>query len=337
MRERNHALDVIKILACFLVIMNHSSWGFSHYPGVTPSWLLATLTFYVAKVAVPLFAMVTGALLFTRERDYAYSWHKVRKFFGILVIWDYAYWVYRIDGQGWWRVDLFLRDFIEHPATVHLWYLYMLVAFYLMLPLLSRLLATFKRRDYHYFLLLWLLFGTAVPFLGAVTDVHLSPYFQLPLFTGFIGFFVLGRYLAEYRLSPGLMVISGLVGLLSITAATVYRSAQAGHVFMGFDNVVFLPIVLIAASLFSLIAHTYQRPPAPGFITGLSQLTFGIYLTHYYWLDTIRKWPVMQRLFATGGVESYLTYLLVDLAVFIGCAGITWLLQRTKYTRWLVS
>ena len=67
-------LDILKIFACFMVIINHTN-GL-----ILENKTFANTTFYcimfsICKVAVPLFLMITGALILNRN----YSYKKVLK------------------------------------------------------------------------------------------------------------------------------------------------------------------------------------------------------------------------------------------------------------------
>ena len=54
-------LDIIKILACFFVIINHFHGQIFYYAGNTPQVaLFDSAIFAICKSAVPLFVMVSG-------------------------------------------------------------------------------------------------------------------------------------------------------------------------------------------------------------------------------------------------------------------------------------
>ncbi|WP_057894250.1 acyltransferase [Lacticaseibacillus brantae] len=334
MKERNVSFDLLKILACFLVIVNHSSAVFIQFSGLNSSWVLATVTFFIAKTAVPLFMMVSGALLLNRQRSYTYSFTKAGHFFLLLLIWDYGYWLLGPRPVAWWRLDAYLQHFFAQPAAIHLWYLYMLVGFYLMLPFISRLTANFTKKDFEIFLGFWIGFGTTVPFFQALLHFHISPYFQLPLYMGFLGYFVLGRYLFLYPPRKMWLVLVGLISLVVVSGLTISQSLVDQRAYLGFDNVLFLPVVLIAITLFGLIAAP-TSPKQSAVLAWISQLTFGIYLSHFVILHTIVRH--LEPLIPAGGLLKNFTYLLIDALVFIVAGALTWVLQHIKPFNRLVS
>lgn len=65
---RNYSFYVLRILACFLVIVNHTIEGlFKYFPSTTGG--LSFTVFYFCKIAVPIFLMISGALLIPKEES----------------------------------------------------------------------------------------------------------------------------------------------------------------------------------------------------------------------------------------------------------------------------
>lgn len=69
--KRSYYLDFLKIIACFLVIVNHAGGHILINSGYTKgATLFYSVCFSICKIAVPIFVMVTGALLLTKEQTY---------------------------------------------------------------------------------------------------------------------------------------------------------------------------------------------------------------------------------------------------------------------------
>mgnify|MGYP002561809920 CR=1 FL=1 len=63
-KARAAFLDFLRILAAFLVIVNHTnSYVFKTLTPVDSQWHWSILWYYVSKTAVPLFIMISGACL----------------------------------------------------------------------------------------------------------------------------------------------------------------------------------------------------------------------------------------------------------------------------------
>ena len=153
--KRDICSDLLKILACFLVIVNHTSITFGNFHGqITASWVLSVIIFYFSKMAVPIFLMISGMFLLGKERDYQYSFKKAGHFTVILLFWNYLYWIAQVGVAKFWRLDQYLFSTIQRASSIHLWYLYTLIGFYLLLPFLSKLVIHFTKKDFRIFLLL---------------------------------------------------------------------------------------------------------------------------------------------------------------------------------------
>ncbi len=69
--KRRYYIDILRILACFMVVFNHFDLGFYAFhnkqQGTVSYWLLLAFSVF-CKFAVPLFFMISGALLLKKRR-----------------------------------------------------------------------------------------------------------------------------------------------------------------------------------------------------------------------------------------------------------------------------
>ena len=150
MKTRIIYLDIIKILAILLVIFNHSHFYITNNT-LFENGLHITL-FDFCKIAVPLFIMVSGALLLGKETSYKdifckRIWRVLVPLIIVTAIFSLMY------GDN-------IKDFIyylffgynDNYNPYHLWYLYMLIVLYLMVPFIQKMIQEFKDNDYKYFL-----------------------------------------------------------------------------------------------------------------------------------------------------------------------------------------
>lgn len=337
-RPRNGAIDVAKIIGALLVVMNHTSLTMKAFDGhVTPVWLSAVGLFFVVKIGVPLFILSTGHLVLNKVRSYTYSGIRAGKFAGLLVLWSYFYWALSKPEVPLWRLDQFLLAVYQGPVATHLWYLYMLVCFYLMLPFISRLVSTFKRRDFHAFMLGWLILGALPLTISNYGGPGLTGWAHLELFVGFIGYFICGQYLARYPISTWLAGGMLVVGMAVSVAATAWLSVFHGEVYPGTDNVMLVPNVLAAVGAYVLImkaaAHVQSRT-----VTAISQLTFGVYLVHFALVDLLEKQPMIATMITQSHGYALLgVQLALDLMVFTLSLIVTFALIHLPLMRKLVS
>lgn len=79
--KRNISLDLLKIIACFCVIVLHTI-------GINIS-LINSMFYYIAGLAVPIFFMVNGYLLFSKaELTYKYIIKKITNILTVVLLWN---------------------------------------------------------------------------------------------------------------------------------------------------------------------------------------------------------------------------------------------------------
>ena len=121
MKQRNLAFDLIKIIACYLVIVNHTGLYVLSYGSKSPFLVSFYSTFFIfCKIAVPLFIMVSGSLLLSREESYQRTLSRIVKVAVPLVVLSLALFVYR-NGIG--SILDFFPSFLKTAAIVPFWYL----------------------------------------------------------------------------------------------------------------------------------------------------------------------------------------------------------------------
>ena len=355
--------DLIRIVASFLVIINHSSGKvyFKFNPD-SVEWYIAALLFIICKTAVPLFFMITGSLLLQKN---AQSYKKMIKYILRIVIvlfaWTYIYSCYYNNGllSIAETKTMIINAITNRPVITPLWYLYALIGLYLMAPFISRMTISFNNRDYLIFLSLWCFFNGLIPEINILlsnlfkTRLKLVGFFQYPLFMGWAGFFVLGYYISNRDKLTGLPVekctdaasrkilISVAVAILSLAVGvlSVVVTKKAGMI----DNAGFLIIIILSALIYAaFIQHedSYKRFIAKKktlacIIRSISEATFGIYLSHRLIMDILLKKlsfsPQLNML-----MESVLGVLLFDVVLFCICFGFIWLIKRIPIIRKIV-
>ena len=163
-------------------------------------WFTVNTYDSLARSSVPLFVMLSGALLLQPSKV-----EPVRVFLrkrlvrlGLpFIFWGAAYFAWRfLVNHEALSASSIIQGILTGPYY-HFWFLYMLFGLYLITPVLRVVTAYAERKIIKYFLMLWF-FGTAiVPLLVLLSGFSV----ELKLFavTGWIGYFLLGYYLLETR------------------------------------------------------------------------------------------------------------------------------------------
>ena len=168
--------DIIKIIAVVMVIYIHTTTDgfflFSLYyePNTSSSWQYWTymIPSVISQIAVPLFFMVSGALLLGKEESIRSVWkHRISKYSVVLVLVSLLYYVLYSVRTGY-SLDFihFLRLVYFGSAAAHLWFLYSYLGYLIILPFLRYVAKGLSRNSVFYLL------GIYVVFSGIILMLH---------------------------------------------------------------------------------------------------------------------------------------------------------------------
>ena len=318
-----YAYDAIRIFAIFMVVFNHTrTYGFelytvtSHPVSYYGSLILAVL----CKSAVPLFFMVSGALLLGKKESVRTVLQKrVLPFFVIFVV-MYGLQYLRIAHAGGYE-GYSIRQFLicllyEAPITPY-WFLRTYLLFLLCLPLV-RLIAVHLEED-TFILLIGLMAGsTVLSYLNLF--VHIPNSFNVPFLDTVLFYPLCGYYLSAKARKP-----QSVLSMAVILAITVLGSALlTGRMFVkhGYEGETwFGPVWLYAVLLFRLFQRGNYRVGRP-VLECLGSSIFGIYLIE----DIVRNRlefliPIISRdLTDLGGVLVYVAAVILVSAILVQIA-----------------
>ena len=186
-KARAAFLDFLRILAAFLVIVNHTnSYVFKTLTPVDSQWHWSILWYYVSKTAVPLFIMISGACLLGKRDSYAKMGRRILRTVLALVLASYLYflWDAWVNYGLWPRAVNFGALFGKiwrGEITDGFWYLPLYLGLLLTLPLWQRMASAMEKRDYEYLMALTFTVGAA-EISGSADPLRLSgAVFRRPL------------------------------------------------------------------------------------------------------------------------------------------------------------
>ena len=341
--RREGWLDGLRIFAAFLVIVNHTnSYVFKAASPEQAEWWLSIALYYLSKIAVPLFVMISGACLLPKQDGWRAVGRRALRMLLVLLLFSYGYYAYDAwVNWGLWprlaNVGAFLTLVWTQQITDSFWYLYFYLGLLAMLPFLQRLAQALRRRELlclisACFLLdgLWPLAAHYAPALA------LPSYFQAPLFTVYAGLFFAGYWIRGLKApSRGQMLGAGL-GLAASLAVSValtrveYGLVVPGEKYWFMDDRLHpaLPTLLAAICAMLLFKGWLARPLGERLSRALTELggcAFGIYLVQD-WLIAQSRYRLFEPL--RGVLPAFLSALLWEIAVFAAALVIAWLLKR---------
>ncbi|HEY9551868.1 MAG TPA: acyltransferase, partial [Prevotella sp.] len=209
------------------------------------------------------------------------------------IAWCIAYAVYYVfyRGDSW---STCLLNIIHIPVNFgvevgHLWYIYMLIGMYLLVPIVSPWLEKCSKKELQLYLLLWGI-TTFLPYIHLVypqvwgeASWNMSP--ALYYFTGFWGYLLLGFYAKKYgpasTLSSILMILVGYAVTVFAFNSRIAIVTSAVDVEVGWDFCS-INVALMTWGFFSLISKIKapKNRKAVAIITDISACSYGMYLAH---------------------------------------------------------
>ena len=165
--KQNHYLhmDVLRIIACLMVVFNHTNErGFMRLSSDelgSASFFLDTFMSTVCKAGVPLFFMMSGALLLGREE----SLSRIIRILVDLIVFSLLYfWIdTKLVGQEF-SLSSTLKMMISSNYW-HLWYLYAYIVFVISLPVLRKLVKGMDESGAKYLFVLAFVYMAVYPIL----------------------------------------------------------------------------------------------------------------------------------------------------------------------------
>ena len=368
-------LDVVRFIAMFTVVCCHCTDPFNFYPGTAPNIgeikLWGAIYGSVLRPCVPLFVMITGALLLPVRSD-ASTFYKKRipRVFYPFLIWSVLYnlfpWITGLLGlnpqiildffpyageevmQQSFSVSLeyiLMIPFNFSILAVHMWYIYLLIGLYLYLPVFSAWVEKASERAKLMFLLAW---GVTLllPYYYQFVSNYLwgtcswNSFGMLYAFAGFNGYLLLGHYLKNLEWSLKKTLAIGIPMFAVGYAVT----------FLGFRHITALPEytdemlelfftycslngVMMTIPVFMLAKKVkVNSERMKKALANLTVCGFGIYMIHYFF--TGPSVVLMRAINMPIGLQIPVAAILA----FAVSWGLVWLIYRAgKVAKYIVG
>lgn len=297
-RQRENNLDLLRVICTIAVIALHAGSGYAdEYLAGEPKYyfIIGNIFHTLTRFAVPCFIMLSGAFLLSDERNMNYSWFYKKSYrqLGVPLLWlsmlyvVYTYCVYgvQVSYQGA-EVD-WLKPLWQWGMGIpffHLWYMYMLVGLYLMVPVLIRIKQHLTTYQYKLMAGIILLGGIIA------NNIYIPnmPYWLMSFY--YIGYLLWGDILhsaVEYR---GSLV----VGLVCLVAILYIKQVQVleDSTYISWVGNVLDPLNILAALAALSIFSWFCRLRCCQSFSNLAGLTYYMYLIHALWLHIL--WHVIK-------------------------------------------
>lgn len=340
-------IELLRVLACFCVILLHVSTNGWKYAGVDSNvWIIYLLWHSISRIGVCCFVMISGALFLGRPRgknlEMIYKKY-IYRIFVLIVFWSWAYSIFRILNGNLeiTGIKSIVGAFLY--GNYHLWYLWMIAGLYAITPILNRIIEDNKICKY---LLVLCIAGCwvpgmleVVPALDKLVQGILRDKICMFLPMGYTGYYVLGYYLYRNKTSDKckhLIMIAGTFGMCYGVIGGILYSRYIGEPSQATYNNLTLNIALYSAMIFvlfkdkvGLICFTEKTM---NMICNLGSATLGIYLVHVMFVQTFSDRFMM----ATGYTYPFAS-VLIAILIFVCGYVITSIVKKIPFVgKWIV-
>lgn len=340
--------DWIRAFACVAVVLIHLCATYAGMASVDDMGFgNAVRNMFVptvlARWAVPLFFMMTGALLLDPERplEGRRLWGYIARMLAVMATFGLFFSLLKHladdPAPSLSLLGSSILGVLDGSAWGHLWYVGALIGLYLVTPFVKAFTDRASVGQVEVALLVIYALGCVVPLINALTGLTIRTFFPVPYE---VFYFLLGHY-AHALIERGALsrrfgdvmrpvVAAGVVSLAAMLAAIVVCI-----LFFHFDGYIFTdplsPLVgPYALMIFMLFKRHADRPVTNPVVGVLSAHCFGIYIVHPVFTRVIKLlgWQTVYMAMPPLVGEAVFTAAIVALT-----AACVWVLNRTRFCR----
>ncbi len=335
-------IDMLRIIACFMVIVNHTnSTIFGNATPAERDWWLSLTWFFMSKPAVVIFVLISGFTLVDKQDSYRKILSRIWRMLVVLVCFSAIYYVNQyVCGE---REDFGLLDFVKTIYYSNIsnayWYIYFYIGMLVVLPFVQKFVTALNRTDILVFVGLALMISSIWPvFTHYASEFGNELYLELGFFNSYVSFLLMGYYFKEYVKRKKCYAVMAAVTFVvcltfNVLMTRVEYSINGPQNYLFLDDRLHIPVVMMAFSLFYLLQYWNYSGRLSGVLSVVGQCTFGIYLLSdlliekmgpllgVLWLALRRQMPMMILyeilIFLVGVVIIYLLRLIPGVKKYV--------------------
>lgn len=316
MSKRIFYLDVIKVLAMFMVVFNHCHLFINNSSNFI--FIIHYLLFFISKTAVPLFFMISGALLIKKNDP---PKKIIKRIIRIIIP--------LITITILWRLfDTYIHSYNNDFWPYWLWYLLALIVIYICLPFINKHISNIKNPNYKRFFLILLIIPSILFSINIFYHIYIGKYIHNNLFFSIfplpIAYFVLGFFLKNKKITKKMKNISIFTFLITLATVTslafiLYKNDIS---FIQLDSYKTIFTMLMSPALFIIIKYLFENYNKNNefysLILNLGNNSFAIYLFHIFIIELLYKNIFFKELLSFNSFEAVLviqtfTIILLDI------------------------
>ena len=292
--------------------------------------------------AVPCFLMVSGSLLLNPKKEIP-----LKKLFGkyikrmlvALLIFTFVFQLFDVimtDQPFSFKnvIGIWLWNFLTSRSWAHMWYLYMMIAMYLLVPIYKGIINSCSEQVLKYFIIVYIIFVSILPvtnLMGFELGFYIPVTLIYPVYM-FLGYMIHNGIL---KIEKSIAITLTVCCSLAIIALACGRWLILTNLmddmalesfddfFFGYASILVVGQTIGIFRLFDGMKLKESMQDAP-WIVSIDKCSFGIYLIHMMFVRLVMKhWLVNPYDF--GGP---LLFIMMTIVFFAVSYGIVWLLRK---------
>jgi len=257
----------------------------------------------VFHFAVPIFFMISGALLLAPEREmtikklivkYLLKYSMVILCFGgaFALIEEFFY-------ERKLSIEIIGRSFVnmlQGKSWEHMWYMYTLLGIMFIVPILRGYVKSIEEKeksrntDVMYMLCVMFVFLSVVPMILSFTKSAMGivfPFVGIYVLYMLLGYWI-DREIIKIPLPVSSLIIVFSLSIVIIVSYVTQKGCEWGEILVGYSSPL---IAVFSVAIFSMAKELDSgiKTDTPVIVKKLGQYSFGVYIIHMFWINIAYK------------------------------------------------
>lgn len=283
--NKKEEIEILRIISSFAVVLIHVVYqSYLDFPDEANENYLYLFNFLC--FSVPVFVMITGWIWLNPEKQF-----NLMKSIKRILIPLFSY------GCIFALMELVLSEkkfkvimipkaiyyVISRQSWAHLWYLYMLIGLYIIIPVLKILIQNISKKQAILIMLVLFVFNSIIIDIEKYLKIDIA--FYIPISGVFILYLMLGYYIPQININDKALMISWGVNIAIILMIS-YKEIKMDSLSYNDILTVWLSFNVYATcfKLHNIFGKIYNRT-----LKIIAETTFGIYIIHMVFVNVIYK------------------------------------------------
>lgn len=297
--KRVESFSYIRAIACFAIVVLHmfASASILYKESLSVSQIAVSRAVTNCMMwAVPCFVMTTGALLLDEKKEVTFNkiFRKyIPRVLGALIVFGMVFRLFDMFmDKETVNAGILLNGLYEiftGTSWSHMWYLYLLIGLYLLLPFYRKIAKHSDSTEMKYLLVVYVVFLSILPLtqlwnIKSGFYIHVSTIYPFYLFCGY------AVHKKIIRVNKWTTVLAVVFSTACIWGMTILRWKQNVEVLEQLWKYSSVLVIIQSVGIFILLENIKNGGKLKTFVRKIDSCSFGIYLIHMIWIRLILRY-----------------------------------------------